>query len=65
MINMFILHLKERNLADTTINTYMSATRAFFYFAMREGYLNISEHLIRILNEYIKVTILAIRLFVY
>ncbi|WP_162987535.1 tyrosine-type recombinase/integrase [Metabacillus litoralis] len=39
-IDKFIMQLKERNLADTTINTYMRATRAFLYFAMREGYLN-------------------------
>jgi len=38
-IDKFIMYLKEKKLRDTTINTYLRATRAFLYFAMRENYL--------------------------
>ncbi|WP_227936460.1 tyrosine-type recombinase/integrase [Alkalihalobacillus deserti] len=38
-VDKFILHLKAKELQDTTINTYLRATRAFLYFAMKESYL--------------------------
>lgn len=38
-VDKFIIWLKEKELKATTINTYMRATRAFLYFAMREDYL--------------------------
>lgn len=39
-IDKFIMCLKKKKLKDTTINTYMRATRALVYFAMKEEYLN-------------------------
>ncbi|WP_445486423.1 tyrosine-type recombinase/integrase [Niallia sp. 03133] len=39
IVDRFILFLKKKELKATTINTYMRATRAFLYFAMREDYL--------------------------
>jgi integrase/recombinase XerD len=38
-VDKFIMWLKDKGLKDTTINTYLRATRAFLYFAMRENYL--------------------------
>ncbi|MGG7621956.1 tyrosine-type recombinase/integrase [Bacillus coreaensis] len=38
-VDKFIMWLKKKGLKPTTINTYMRATRAFLYFAMRENYL--------------------------
>lgn len=38
-VDKFIMWLKNKGLKDTTINTYLRATRAFLYFAMRENYL--------------------------
>jgi integrase/recombinase XerD len=38
-VDKFIMWLKYKGLKDTTINTYLRATRAFLYFAMRENYL--------------------------
>ncbi|MFT8322685.1 MAG: tyrosine-type recombinase/integrase [Bacillus sp. (in: firmicutes)] len=39
-IDEFILFLKEKGLKATTINTYLRATRALLYYAMREEHLN-------------------------
>lgn len=39
VVDKFIMWLKKKKLKATTINTYMRATRAFLYFAMRENYL--------------------------
>ena len=39
-IDEFILFLKEKGLKATTINTYLRATRALLYYAMREQHLN-------------------------
>ncbi|WP_051827402.1 tyrosine-type recombinase/integrase [Metabacillus indicus] len=38
-VDKFILWLRKKDLKATTINTYLRATRAFLYFAMREEYL--------------------------
>ncbi|WP_400245910.1 tyrosine-type recombinase/integrase [Niallia sp. JL1B1071] len=39
-IDEFILFLKQKDLKATTINTYLRATRALLYYAMREQHLN-------------------------
>ena len=35
----YIFHLKEKQLHDTTINTYLRMVRAFLYWCMDKGYL--------------------------
>ena len=44
----YIFHLKEKQLHDTTINTYLRMVRAFLYWCMDKGYLeHFSIQLIR------------------
>jgi integrase/recombinase XerD len=39
LVDQFVLWLREKELKDTTINTYLRATRAILYFAMNEDYI--------------------------
>jgi len=47
--NKFLEHLMNNYTNPTTINTYLRATRAFLYYAMREGY--VCKYDIHLVNE--------------
>src|SRR5690606_25013694 len=40
IVDDYILWLKDKNLKDTTINTYLRAARALLYYGMKEDYIS-------------------------